>query len=46
MIELSRKLSVNFPHARMDYYYIENNIYFGEITLFHQSGLGEVYSKE
>lgn len=40
MIELSRKLSSGFPHARVDFYYIENRIIFGEITFFHQSGMG------
>lgn len=42
MIELSEKLSDNIPHARIDFYYIEDQIIFGEITLFHQSGLGVI----
>jgi TupA-like ATPgrasp len=42
MIELSRKLSSPFPHARIDFYYIKNKIIFGEITFFHQSGMGEI----
>lgn len=40
MIELSKKLSSGFPHARVDFYYIDNRIIFGEITFFHQSGMG------
>ncbi len=40
MIELSKRLSSGFPHARVDFYYIENEIIFGEITFFHQSGMG------
>lgn len=40
MLELSRKLSSEFPHARIDFYYIKEQIIFGEITFFHQSGLG------
>lgn len=42
MIELSKKLSEGFPHARVDFYYVNNKIYFGEITFFHQSGLAEI----
>ncbi|WP_445002569.1 ATP-grasp fold amidoligase family protein [Exiguobacterium alkaliphilum] len=42
MINLSRALSTGFPHARIDFYYIQNRIIFGEITFFHQSGMGEI----
>ncbi|WP_179135744.1 ATP-grasp fold amidoligase family protein [Planomicrobium okeanokoites] len=42
MIELSRKLAAHFPHARIDFYYVRNKILFGEITFFHQSGMGIV----
>lgn len=42
MIDLSRKLSKGFPHARIDFYYINNKIIFGEITFFHQGGTGEI----
>ncbi|MDA2736500.1 ATP-grasp fold amidoligase family protein [Bacillus cereus group sp. Bc015] len=42
MLELSKKLSASFPHARVDFYYIEEEIIFGEITFFHQSGMGEI----
>lgn len=42
MINLSRKLSSNFPHARVDFYYIQGKIIFGEITFFHQSGMGKI----
>ncbi|MFV8291715.1 ATP-grasp fold amidoligase family protein [Aerococcus viridans] len=40
MIELSKKLSEDFPHARIDFYYINETIIFGEITFYHQSGTG------
>ena len=40
MIYLSKKLSENFPHARIDFYYTNDKIVFGEITFFHQSGMG------
>lgn len=42
MINLSRKLSSSFPHARIDFYYINKKIIFGEITFFHQSGMGKI----
>jgi hypothetical protein len=42
MIFLSRKLSSNFPHARIDFYFVEDKIIFGEITFFHQSGMGKI----
>lgn len=42
MIDLSRRLSTNFPHARIDFYYINEKVIFGEITFFHQSGMGNV----
>lgn len=42
MIELSKKLSSDFPHARVDFYYINKKIIFGEITFFHQSGMGVI----
>ena len=38
MLELARKLSENIPHARVDFYSIDDNLYFGEITLYHGSG--------
>jgi hypothetical protein len=42
MIELSRKLSKPFPHVRVDFYYLKDEIYFGELTFFHQSGMGPI----
>lgn len=38
MIELAEKLSKNIPHLRVDFYYINNSIYFGELTFFTCSG--------
>lgn len=40
MIELSKIISKPFPHARIDFYEIENRVIFGEITFFHQGGIG------
>lgn len=38
MILLSEKLSKNIPHVRVDFYNIDGQIYFGEITFFHYGG--------
>lgn len=43
MLEFSRVLSKGFPHMRTDFYSINNNIYFGEITFFHGSGCEKFY---
>lgn len=39
MLEVCRKLSKDFPHVRVDLYYENNKIYFGELTFFHFSGM-------
>lgn len=36
---LAEKLSEDMPFARIDFYYVDNKIYFGEITLTPQNGL-------
>jgi hypothetical protein len=36
---LASKLSEGIPHVRVDFYNINGQIYFGEITFFHWSGL-------
>lgn len=38
MFELAEKLSTGLPHARIDLYYSNDKIYFGEITFFSASG--------
>ena len=38
MIELSKVLSHGFPHVRVDWYYANGKIYFGEMTFYHFSG--------
>lgn len=40
MIELSRILSKDFPHIRVDFYEINGEIYFGELTFYSDSGFG------
>lgn len=38
MKELAGRLSQNIPHARIDFYDVNGQVYFGEITFFHFSG--------
>lgn len=38
MIELARKLSIGFPHVRVDFYNLDGKIYFGEMTFFPWGG--------
>ena len=39
MKKLAGKLSNGFPHLRVDFYDINGKIYFGELTLYHWSGM-------
>lgn len=45
MISLSKKLAQTFKHVRIDWYYSQQKLYFGEITLFHGSGF-EAFENE
>ena len=38
MLQISEKLSVDFPFVRVDLFEIENKIYFGELTFYHFNG--------
>ena len=38
MIELAEKLAAGIPQVRIDLYLCDGNIYFGEITLYHNAG--------
>ena len=38
MKEMAEKLSQNIPHLRVDFYEVNGNIYFGELTFSHWSG--------
>lgn len=42
MLETASVLAKGLPHARIDLYCIENNVFFGEITLFDASGLEKI----
>lgn len=46
MIKYSKKLSEGFSHVRVDFYYINKEIKFGEMTFYHQSGFGDIRPKE
>ena len=39
MIELSKQLSKNIPHIRVDFYEVNGKVYVGELTFYHFSGL-------
>lgn len=38
MLELARLLSKDFAHVRVDFYSINDRIYFGEMTFYHGAG--------
>lgn len=40
MIEISKRLSKDIPFVRVDLYNQDENIIFGEMTFFHDAGLG------
>lgn len=42
----ARVLSKGFPHVRVDFYVINNSIFFGEMTFFHNGGGTKVYPAE
>lgn len=46
MIELSEKLAEEFPHVRVDWYYIEGKLYFGELTFYTGGGFDPFHAKE
>ena len=46
MKKISRSLCQNFAHVRVDLYYSNNKIYFGELTLFDSSGYDNFNSDE
>jgi len=46
MKALARELCKGIPHVRTDFYLINNEIYFGEITFYHNAGFCEVNPSE
>ena len=41
---VAAKLSAGIPHVRVDLYYSNNKIYFGELTFFDSSGFDNLSS--
>lgn len=46
MIEYAEKLSKNIPFARIDFYDVNDHVYFGEITLYPAAGFGKFDPEE
>lgn len=46
MIFICEKLSSKFPFVRVDLYYAENKIYFGELTFTPNNGMESIYPLE
>lgn len=46
MLKLSKWLSSGIRHVRVDFYIINNKIYFGEMTFYHEAGLGQFSSND
>lgn len=46
ILEITRKLCKDMIQVRIDFYVIENRIYFGEITLHTASGMAKMIPKE
>lgn len=46
MIELAKTLSKGFPHLRIDFYSINHEVYFGEITFYPEAGFKSFYPLE
>lgn len=38
MLEYAKRLSQGFPHVRVDFYYVDGKVYFGEMTFFPWGG--------
>lgn len=39
MVKLAKKLSQDIPHVRVDFYEVNEKVYFGELTFTHWSGM-------
>lgn len=46
MMALSSELSKNIPHVRVDWYFVRDQLYFGEMTFYDASGFDEFEPKE
>ena len=41
MLDLAEKLSKNIPFLRTDFYVVNGNVYFGELTFFPATGMSK-----
>jgi hypothetical protein len=41
MFQISNKLSAGLPFLRVDFFYVDNKIYVGELTCYPENGLGK-----
>jgi hypothetical protein len=46
MLSFAKTLSENIPHVRVDFYLIQDRIYFGELTFTHGTGFEKFEPKE
>lgn len=46
MLELVRALAKDYPHVRVDFYSVNDRIYFGEMTFYHEAGFGKFNPEE
>ena len=46
MKSLAKILCKDFPHVRIDFYVVNDQIYFGEFTFFHNGGFQKIYPEE
>ncbi|HEY0898265.1 MAG TPA: ATP-grasp fold amidoligase family protein, partial [Sphingobacteriaceae bacterium] len=46
MIELSEKIAKDFVYVRVDWYDVDGQLYFGEITFHHDGGTAPILPKE
>ena len=42
MLDFARKLSKGHPFIRTDFYIVDNIVYFGELTFYHDCGFGHI----
>lgn len=42
MIALAEKLAIDFPYVRIDFYDVDDKIYFGEVTQHHGGGFDQI----
>lgn len=46
MKDMATLLSRNIPHVRVDFYVMDDRVFFGEMTFYHNAGFQKIYPKE